>query len=504
MPRALISVADKRGLSEFATALTRAGYDIISSAGTARQLAASGINCLAVSDVTGCAEIMDGRVKTLHPHIHGAILARRDKDAKVLAEHGIEPIDLVVVNLYPFAQTLEQHPQDHELLVENMDIGGPAMLRAAAKNHRWVCAVVDPQDYPVISASLSQGGPDRALRGRLAAKAFAYTSAYDALIASYLSARQDTREMPLLVHAPHAQTLRYGENPHQQGRLYHFDTSSGWGAVKRYQGKELSYNNIADSDAAWCCVSEFTQPACVIVKHANPCGVAQSQNLTDAFKRAFQADSESAFGGVIALNGACDAPLAQAITTALFAEVVIAPEFTSEARAIFAAKANLRLISLPAASGRGMLKSVSGGVLWQSDDSAGFNQDELQQVVPGKGTMPLEELRFAWLVVKHVKSNAIVLSQSNQTIGIGAGQTSRVKALLQALLQARDNGFDTSGSVIASDAFFPFADSVAIAAEYGVGWIIQPGGSIRDQEVIHAAQAQGIGMVFTGQRHFHH
>jgi len=503
MPRALISVADKRGLGELATALVAAGYEIVSSAGTARELGAHGVECLSVSDLTGFPEIMDGRVKTLHPSVHGAILARRDQDAEVLSEHEIAPIDLVVVNLYPFAEILRRHPDDHALLVENIDIGGPALLRAAAKNHRWVCAVVNPDDYQEIIASLPQG-PDAPLRERLAAKAFVYTSAYDALIADYLTSRNNNDERGLALQLPHARELRYGENPHQQGVLYHYDGNSGWGGVRQRQGKELSYNNIVDGDAAWSCVQEFTTPACVIVKHANPCGAARAANLLEAYQLAFAADSESAFGGVIALNGECTEELASKICSTQFAEVIIAPAFSDAAIAAFAAKPTLRLVSLPQAVLRGKLKSVSGGVLWQTSDQGGFNPDELRQAAPGSAPPPMDELGFAWLVVKHVKSNAIVVSAGGRTIGIGAGQTSRVKALRQALSQARGNGFATSGSVLASDAFFPFADSIEMAAEYGVGWIIQPGGSVRDLEVIEAASRHGIGMVFTDRRHFYH
>ena len=504
MPRALISVANKQGLDTLAAALIAADYDIIASSGTAKALKQHGIACLAVDDITGFPEILDGRVKTLHPHIHAALLARRDQDQATLAAHQITPIDLVVVNLYPFAETLRQHPKDHTLLVENIDIGGPALLRAAAKNHQWVSAVIDPDDYPAVITSLPQG-PDTALRQRLAAKTFAYTSAYDACIADYLATYTNQPNPGLHLHAVHEHSLRYGENPHQQAKLYHFDTQSGWGGVKQYQGKELSFNNIADSDAAWNCISEFTEPSCVIVKHANPCGVASSTSVEDAYAQAFATDTESAFGGVIAVNAPCELGLAQRITSSQFAEVIIAPSFSADALQHFTQKPNLRIISLPAARKRGLLKSVSGGFLWQANDDSCFTPESLQLAhTEPNAQLPIKQLRFAWQVVKHVKSNAIVVTSNQHTIGIGAGQTSRVRALQQALEHAQRNGFATNGSVLASDAFFPFADSIEHAARYGVRWIIQPGGSKRDAEVIEAARRHGITMVLTGTRHFYH
>ena len=510
--RALISVSDKTGIEPLGRALADAGIEILSTGGTAAALRNAGIDVTDVSAKTGFPEIMDGRVKTLHPVIHGGLLGRRGTDDQIMAEHGIEPIDLLVVNLYPFAATVNREGATFADAVENIDIGGPAMLRAAAKNHDGVAVVVDPADYDAVVSSIADGGPDARLRRRLAARAFAHTAAYDAAIASWLKneAGEPVQSAQFTQAGERALTLRYGENPHQSATFYRdIQPASGSLAIaESLQGKALSYNNIADSDAALECVRQFDAPACVIVKHANPCGVAVGATLSEAYDAAYRTDPTSAFGGIIAFNGPVDGALAEKIVERQFVEVVIAPEYDAAAQQAFAAKQNVRVLRTgpwQADAGGIELKKVSGGLLVQDRDMGTITADDLRVVterVPDDGE--LRDLLFAWKVVKFVKSNAIVFCRNNHTVGIGAGQMSRVYSTRIASIKARDEGLDTVGSVMASDAFFPFRDGIDAAAEQGARAIIQPGGSIRDEEVIAAANEHGIAMVFTGMRHFRH
>jgi len=518
--RALISVSDKTGVVEFARFLARHEVEILSTGGSARTLEDAGIPVRQVSDHTGFPEILDGRVKTLHPRIHGGLLARRDVDSHVeaMTDYGIQPIDLLVVNLYPFEATVAEGA-DFETCIENIDIGGPAMIRAAAKNHAFVTVVTDPADYAAVEAAMEAhgGAVPEDLNRRLAAAAYARTAAYDSAISRWFA---DVLEEPypqrLAIAGRRHQTLRYGENPHQSAALYLTgEERPGVATARQLQGKELSYNNINDTDAAFELVSEFEDPAIAIIKHANPCGVAAADSLSEAYVRALACDPVSAFGGIVAANRPIDAATAKALAE-IFLEVVIAPDATPEARQILAAKKNLRLlvtggVAEPTTPGL-MVKSVAGGLLVQSRDTGRIGPDDLK-VVTKRAPSPeeLEDLLFAFRVAKHVKSNAIVYAKGGATVGIGAGQMSRVDSARIAALKAaefskaaEETESRTQGSVVASDAFFPFADGLMAAVEAGATAVIQPGGSVRDAEVIAAADEAEIAMVFTGMRHFRH
>ena len=511
--RALVSVSDKRDLIPFASGLVKLGVEILSTGGTARELRKAGIEVVEVSDRTGFPEIMDGRVKTLHPNIHGGLLGRRGTDEAVMETHGIDAIDLLCVNLYPFEQTIARSDATIDDAIENIDIGGPAMIRAAAKNHDGVAVVVDPADYADVLAALQAATLSLEARRRLAAKAFAHTAAYDTAIAGYLS--NSLGDDPLgerhLYAGRRVETLRYGENPHQHAAFY-VDPRAPAGSLataRQLQGKALSYNNIADGDAALECVKQFERPACVIVKHANPCGVAVADDSLDAYDKAFKTDPTSAFGGIIAFNRPLDATTAAAIVERQFVEVIVAPTVDADAAQICAGKKNLRLLETdnwPATAPPALdYKKVSGGLLVQTSDRGRIGADDIE-VVTDRSPTPAEvaDLLFAWQVVKYVKSNAIVFCRDGMTIGIGAGQMSRVYSTRIAAIKAGDEGLDVAGSVMASDAFFPFRDGIDAAAETGIGAIIQPGGSKRDDEVIQAANEHGLAMVFTGMRHFRH
>jgi phosphoribosylaminoimidazolecarboxamide formyltransferase/IMP cyclohydrolase len=521
--RALISVSDKSGLENFARALAARGIEIVSTGGTRKALIDAGVAAREVSELTGFPEIMDGRVKTLHPMVHGGLLAIREhpEHRTAMQRHGIPPIDLLVVNLYPFEAAVAQGA-DFAACIENIDIGGPAMIRAAAKNHAHVAVVIEPADYPVVLAELDRhsGMTSLALRRALAAKAFARTAVYDAAIASWFAqAHGDQAARYCALGGTLLQPLRYGENPHQWAAFYQApDVRAGVATAQQVQGKELSYNNINDTDAAYECVAEFDPQrtaACVIVKHANPCGVAEGENLTAAYRKALACDPVSAFGGIVAVNRTLDAESAMAITE-IFTEVIIAPEATAEAMAIIAAKKNLRLLlagSLPDPQAPGvMFKTVAGGFLVQSRDNAVVDQMELRVVTRRAPTnAELRDLRFAFRVAKHVKSNAIVYARESATVGIGAGQMSRLDSARIAARKAEDAarqaGIKESfarGSVVASDAFFPFADGLLAAIEAGATAVVQPGGSIRDEDVIKAADEHDVAMVLTGTRHFRH
>jgi phosphoribosylaminoimidazolecarboxamide formyltransferase/IMP cyclohydrolase len=510
--RALLSVSDKRGLVTFARGLAALGVEILSTGGTFRELQAAGIDALEVSAKTGFPEIMGGRVKTLHPVIHGGLLGRRGIDDEVMAEHGIEPIDLLAVNLYPFEQTIAKPAASFDDAIENIDIGGPAMLRAAAKNHAAVAVVVDPDDYDATLRALQSGELSQDYRRRLASRAFAHTAAYDTAIASYLTSKCDDEPFGerFLYSGERIETLRYGENPHQAAAFFRdgFAAPGSLAAALKLQGKALSYNNIADSDAALQCVRQFDSPACVIVKHANPCGVAVDHGILRAYERARSTDPTSAFGGIIAFNRALDGETARAIIDRQFVEVIVAPAVDDAALDALREKRNVRVLATGEWSGGGAtvdLKKVSGGLLVQSADDGRIGPADLK-VVTGKAPDQdqLRDLMFAWQVVKYVKSNAIVFCKDRMTVGIGAGQMSRVYSTRIAALKAADEGLKIRGSVMASDAFFPFRDGIDTAAEYGASAIIQPGGSMRDDEVIAAANEHGIAMVFTGMRHFRH
>jgi phosphoribosylaminoimidazolecarboxamide formyltransferase/IMP cyclohydrolase len=521
--RALISVSDKAGLVDFARALAERGIELVSTGGTRKALADAGLRVLDVSELTGFPEMMDGRVKTLHPKVHGGLLAiRENKDhAAAMQAHGISPIDLLVVNLYPFEATVASGA-DFATCIENIDIGGPAMIRAAAKNHADVAVVVEASDYAVVLAELAQhgGATTLALRKKLAAKAYARTGAYDAAISNWFAAKLDDPAPAWRAVGGHLiEPLRYGENPHQSAAFYRTpDIRPGVATARQLQGKQLSYNNINDTDAACECVAEFDPArtaACVIVKHANPCGVAEGASLLEAYRKALACDPVSAFGGIVAVNRPLDAEAARAITE-IFTEVIIAPEASAEAIAIVGAKKNLRLLvtgGLPDPRTPGItVKSVAGGLLVQSRDNAVVD-DMTLEVVTRRAPTNAEraDLAFAFRVAKHVKSNTIVYARDRATVGIGAGQMSRVDAARIAARKAEDAaraaGLQeplTKGSVVASDAFFPFADGLLVAIEAGATAVIQPGGSVRDDEVIKAADDHGIAMVFTGTRHFRH
>jgi phosphoribosylaminoimidazolecarboxamide formyltransferase/IMP cyclohydrolase len=520
---ALLSVSDKSGLVEFARTLAGHGIALVSTGGTAKALAAAGLKARDVSDLTGFPEMMDGRLKTLHPKVHGGLLAMRDnrEHAAAMEAHGIAPIDLLVVNLYPFEATV-QGGADFAHCIENIDIGGPAMIRAAAKNHADVTVVVDPQDYAPLLAELKThgGATTLALRQKLAAKAYARTAAYDAAISNWF-AGQIGEAAPAwrAVGGALAEALRYGENPHQTAAFYRTpDQRFGVATARQVQGKQLSYNNLNDTDAAYECVAEFNPKrtaACVIVKHANPCGVAEGESPLAAYRKALACDPVSAFGGIVAVNRTLDAEAARAITE-IFTEVIIAPDATDEAAAIIGAKKNLRLLlagGLPDPRAPGLtMKSVAGGLLAQSRDNAVVDEMQIKVVTKrAPSATELEDLRFAFRVAKHVKSNTIVYAKNRATVGIGAGQMSRVDAARIAVRKAEDAAQAaglaeplTKGSVVASDAFFPFADGLLVAIEAGATAVIQPGGSVRDDEVIKAADDHGVAMVFTGVRHFRH
>jgi len=521
--RALLSVSDKSGLIEFARALVGHGIDLVSTGGTANALAAAGLKVSDVSELTGFPEMMDGRVKTLHPKVHGGLLAIRDnaEHLQAMKSHGIAPIDLLVVNLYPFEATVEKGA-DFEECVENIDIGGPAMIRAAGKNHDDVAVVVEAQDYQAVLDELAanKGATTLTLRRRLAAKAYARTAAYDAAISNWFAGELNTTAPDFRAFGGRLiQALRYGENPHQHAAFYRTpDHRPGVATTRQLQGKELSYNNINDTDAAYECLAEFDAKrtaACVIVKHANPCGVAEGPDLVSAYRRALACDSTSAFGGIVALNRTLDADAARAITE-IFTEVIIAPDATDEAITIVAAKKNLRLLlagSLPDPRSLGLTaKTVAGGILVQSRDNAVVDDMKLMVATKRAPTnAEMHDLKFAFRVAKHVKSNTIVYAKDLATVGIGAGQMSRVDSARIAARKAQDAADEaklafpmTRGSVVASDAFFPFADGLLVAIEAGATAVIQPGGSIRDDEVIKAADDAGIAMVFTGVRHFRH
>jgi phosphoribosylaminoimidazolecarboxamide formyltransferase/IMP cyclohydrolase len=514
--RALLSVSNKEGLLDFARALRERGVTILSTGGTASLLRGSGIDVTDVSAVTGFPEIMDGRVKTLHPAIHGGLLGRRGTDDAVMSEHGIDAIDLVAVNLYPFAATIAKPGSTFEDAVENIDIGGPAMVRAAAKNHDRVTVVVDPLDYGTVLAEIDRGGGavSADTRLRLAAKAFTHTAQYDATVASYLgrAVRPSAGEFPDLLALQFRKRLdlRYGENPHQQAAFYVATDAQGAsvGSASQLQGKELSFNNLADADTAFECVRQFEAPACVIVKHANPCGVAVGDTIGAAYDRAFRTDPTSAFGGIIAFNRTLDAATARAILERQFVEVIISPSAEAEAREACAKKENVRLLvtgGLALSNSRLEMRSVNGGLLVQTRDDGTVAASALK-VVTKRAPTPAElsDLMFAWEVCRYVKSNAIVYAKDGMTIGIGAGQMSRVVSSRIAAMKARDEALDVTGSVMASDAFFPFRDGLDAAAEHGIVAVIQPGGSRRDAEVIAAADEHGLAMVFTGMRHFRH
>lgn len=519
--RALLSVSDKTGLVDFATALAGHGVELLSTGGTARTLREAGLTVKDVSEVTGFPEMMDGRVKTLHPVVHGGLLALRDNDDHVasMTEHGIGAIDLVVVNLYPFEETVAKGAEYAEV-IENIDIGGPAMIRSAAKNHGFVNIVVDVEDYDVVLAELAahDGQTTNTLRQRLAQTAYARTAAYDTAVSTWMAAQVGETPRRRSFGGQLAQTLRYGENPHQAAAFYTDGSARpGVATATQHQGKELSYNNINDTDAAFELVSEFAGqgPACAIIKHANPCGVATGATLKEAYSRAFDCDRTSAFGGIIALNHELDAETAREIT-GIFTEVVIAPGASAEAREVFAAKKNLRLLTtdgLADASAASLaVKQVSGGFLVQDKDVGRITRDDLKVVTKRQPSdQELSDLLFAWTVAKHVKSNAIIYVKDGATVGVGAGQMSRVDSTRIAARKAQDMaevmGLPaplTQGSVVASDAFFPFADGLITAAEAGATALIQPGGSMRDDEVIAAADEAGLAMVFTGMRHFRH
>ncbi|MAC77996.1 MAG: bifunctional phosphoribosylaminoimidazolecarboxamide formyltransferase/inosine monophosphate cyclohydrolase [Rhodobacteraceae bacterium] len=520
--RALLSVSDKTGLIDLGKALATRGVELLSTGGTAKALRDAGLTVKDVSEVTGFPEMMDGRVKTLHPGVHGGLLALRDNadHVKAMEDHDIAPIDLLVVNLYPFEATVAA-AADYETCIENIDIGGPAMIRAAAKNHAFVNVVVDTEDYAALLAEMDamDGQTTYAFRQRLAQTAYARTGAYDAAVSTWMADALDTpAPRRRVVAGTLAQTLRYGENPHQTAAFYRDgSTRPGVATAVQHQGKELSYNNINDTDAAFELVSEFgtDAPACAIIKHANPCGVSTGATLKDAYTRAFQCDQTSAFGGIIALNKPLDAETAEEIA-GIFTEVVIAPEADDAARAVFAKKPNLRLLTTggladPMAPGR-VIKQVSGGFLVQDRDSGRIMAENLQVVTKRQPTeQEIADLLFAWKVGKHVKSNAIVYVKNGATVGIGAGQMSRVDSARIAARKSQDMadalGLDaplTQGSVVASDAFFPFPDGLLTAAEAGATAVIQPGGSMRDDKVIAAADEAGLAMVFTGMRHFRH
>ncbi|TOF66637.1 bifunctional phosphoribosylaminoimidazolecarboxamide formyltransferase/IMP cyclohydrolase [Vibrio parahaemolyticus] len=522
--RALISVSDKTGIVEFAQALTERGVDILSTGGTARLLAEQGIAVTEVSDYTGFPEMMDGRVKTLHPKVHGGVLGRRGQDDDVMAKHGINPIDMVVVNLYPFAETVAKDGCTLADAVENIDIGGPTMVRSAAKNHKDVTIVVNASDYDRVIAEMDANDKSLTLETRfdLAIAAFEHTAAYDGMIANYFGTMvpsygenkegDEESKFPRTFNQQFEkkQDMRYGENSHQAAAFYveANPQEASVSTARQIQGKALSYNNIADTDAALECVKEFNEPACVIVKHANPCGVALGKDILEAYNRAYQTDPTSAFGGIIAFNQELDAETASAIVERQFVEVIIAPSVSAEAIEVVAAKKNVRLLECGEWTTKTTgfdVKRVNGGLLVQDRDQGMVSQDDLKVVSKRQPTEEeLKDALFCWKVAKYVKSNAIVYSKGDMTIGVGAGQMSRVYSAKIAGIKAADEGLQVEGCVMASDAFFPFRDGIDAAAEAGIKCVIQPGGSMRDDEVIAAADEHGMAMIFTGMRHFRH
>ncbi len=511
--RALLSVSDKSGLLEFAKKLHARKIELLSTGGTAKLLSDNGVPVTEVSDYTGFPEMMDGRVKTLHPKIHGGILARRGTDDAVMEKHDIPGIDLIIVNLYPFAETIAKEDCTLEDAIENIDIGGPTMVRAAAKNNAHVTIVVNPSDYSLIEEELEKnnGSISKDLRFKLATKAFEHTAQYDGMIANYLGTIVEDGGFPTTFNAQFKlqQTTRYGENSHQKGAFYVSGNQTGANiaTAKQLQGKELSYNNIADTDAALECVKQFdNHPACVIVKHANPCGVAIGDNILDAYERAFKTDPESAFGGIIAFNKKLNGKTAKAIVKNQFVEVIIAPKVTDKAIKAVSAKQNVRLLQcgkIEHAQPRLDYKRVNGGLLVQDADLGLY--EKLEIVTKRSPTdQEMSDLLFAWKIAKFVKSNAIVYCKDNMTVGVGAGQMSRINSARIAGIKAEHANLEVTGSVMASDAFFPFRDGIDAAAEAGIVAVIQPGGSMRDDEVIAAADEAGMAMVMTGMRHFRH
>lgn len=516
--RALLSVSDKTGIVELARGLIDRGVELLSTGGTYQLIKNSGLAVKEVSEHTGFPEMMDGRVKTLHPKIHGGILGRRGQDDAVMAEHQIDPIDLVVVNLYPFQQTIARDDCTLEMAIENIDIGGPTMVRSCAKNHAFTTILVNTADYDRVLSEMdaNAGGVTQPTRFDLAVKAFEHTAAYDGAIANYLGRLVEggSEDFPRTFNSQFTkrQDMRYGENPHQKAAFYAEanPTEACVATAKVLQGKELSYNNVADTDAAFECVKAFNEPACVIVKHANPCGVAVAADIHKAYDLAFKTDPTSAFGGIIAFNRKLDALTARTIVDRQFAEVIIAPGVDASAVEIIASKKNLRLLDAsdfwPGERDQGLdFKRVTGGLLVQDRDLGVVGREDLKVVTDRAPTeQELKDLAFAWKVAKYVKSNAIVYAKDGMTIGVGAGQMSRVYSAKIAGIKAADEKLEVKGSVMASDAFFPFRDGIDAAAAAGITAVIQPGGSMRDEEVIQAANEAGIAMVFTGMRHFRH
>ena len=512
--RALVSVSNKEGIVDFCKSLsTDHGVEIISTGGTLKTLQEAGINAIDISDHTGFPEMMDGRVKTLHPKVHGGILARRDLDQEVMEKNQIKEIDLVVVNLYPFIETVSKEDTTLEIAIENIDIGGPSMVRSAAKNNLYVGVVVEPSDYKKVLEEISknEGAISLETRRNLAAKAFSHTANYDSAISNYLNQQQNTKPKYLFGKYELKQELRYGENPHQSAAFY-VNTSEtnndNISSAKQLQGKELSYNNIADTDAAYECVKTFSEPACVIVKHANPCGIALGNSIQEAYEKAFASDETSAFGGIIAFNQSLDERTASKIIENQFVEVIIAPGIKEEAQQALSTKENIRILdagTLGDQNNNPKLLSVSGGLLIQDNDIATLSNEDIKIVSEREPSEDeIQNCLFAWKVCKFVKSNAIVYTKDNQTIGIGAGQMSRIDSAQIAASKALERGFKTEGCSMASDAFFPFRDGIDAAAKIGITSVIQPGGSMRDQEVIDAANEAGMAMLFTGIRHFRH
>ena len=518
--QALISVSDKTGVLDFARELSALGVKLLSTGGTAKLLADNGLAVTEVADYTGFPEMLDGRVKTLHPKVHGGILARRDfpEHVAALEQHGIPTIDMVVVNLYPFQQTVAKAECSLEDAIENIDIGGPTMLRSSAKNHKDVTVIVDPSDYAVVLAEMKANANvvSYDTKFTLAKKVFAHTAQYDGAITNYLTSLGEDKAhttrsaypQTLNLHFDKVQEMRYGENPHQSAAFYR-DLKTVDGALANYkqlQGKELSYNNIADSDAAWECVKSFKESACVIVKHANPCGVAVAPTPFEAYSKALQTDPTSAFGGIIAFNRELDGKAAE-IVAKQFVEVLIAPSFTAEAKAIFAAKQNVRLLEIALGNEVNQydVKRVGGGLLVQAPDAKNVLQEELRVVSKLQPTpQQMADMMFAWRVAKYVKSNAIVFCGNGMTLGVGAGQMSRIDSARIASIKAQNAGLSLAGSAVASDAFFPFRDGLDVVVDAGATCVIHPGGSMRDQEVIDAADERGVVMVYTGTRHFRH
>ena len=519
--RALISVSDKTGVVSFARQLQKSGIEIISTGGTGKLLQSEGVRVIEIQEYTGFPEIMGGRVKTLHPKIYGGILARSGEDETIMSRHDIPAIDLVVVNLYPFAKTIQQEECTLNQAIEQIDIGGPAMIRGAAKNHKDVAVVVDPLDYEWLAHEIAEHQMlSREQKFKLAAKAFSYTAAYDGLISNYLtclnseldSDRPQYFSSTLNLQFEKVDDMRYGENPHQKAAFYR-ESNPPVGSIvltKLHQGKALSHNNVADADAALECIKTFSEPACVIVKHSNPCGVALGSDINEAYNLAYATDPTSSFGGIIAFNKVLDEYTARSILGRQFVEVILAPEIAENALSILKTKSNIRVLSFGSeteetSAAKLHYKKVNGGLLVQSADSKMLSLDDMKVVTERLPTeSETRDLMFAWKVVKYVKSNAIVYAKNGQTIGIGAGQMSRVYSAKIAAMKANDEGLEVKGSVMASDAFFPFRDGIDIAVSAGVTAIIQPGGSMQDPEVIDAANEAGLTMVFTGTRHFSH